>query len=212
MTHVTLFVVLIHLFYFSNHRREEILKKKNSVVGRPGPPGAPARGFVTVVSPTKWEDVVSVVDVTEKPCGTKYATCRWAQRTTFFTDLFIRIRNYHEICHFQPCSEPIDFREHQCAAYNDSPYDDQYLRWSAHYDENEPCALTCRGSPVEESKKKTGEEPAIIVQLASKVQDGTRCRPGSLDMCVSGKCLVSIISINQSSNQYQWSLFPGTCT
>ncbi|KAK6643498.1 hypothetical protein RUM43_005008 [Polyplax serrata] len=95
----------------------------------------------------------------------------------------------YKICNMQPCSEPIDFREHQCAAYNDSPYDDQYLRWSAHYDENEPCALTCRGSPVEESKKKSGEEPAIIVQLASKVQDGTRCRPGSLDMCVSGKCL-----------------------
>ena len=86
----------------------------------------------------------------------------------------------------------MDFREEQCAAFNESPYDDQYLKWSAHYDDNEPCSLTCRGKPDKEPKEKSEEddESSIIVQLAPKVRDGTRCRLGSLDMCVNGKCLV----------------------
>lgn len=35
------------------------------------------------------------------------------------------------------------------------------------------------------------EEPSVIVQLTNRVQDGTRCRSGSLDMCIKGKCQVS---------------------
>lgn len=35
------------------------------------------------------------------------------------------------------------------------------------------------------------DEPSVIVQLSNRVQDGTRCRPGSLDMCIQGKCQVS---------------------
>lgn len=35
------------------------------------------------------------------------------------------------------------------------------------------------------------DEPSVIVQLANRVQDGTRCRIGSLDMCIQGKCQVS---------------------
>lgn len=88
----------------------------------------------------------------------------------------------------QPCPEPGDFREQQCAAYDDIPYEGVLLLWSAHQDDSEPCALTCRGQPAGESPIQ--EEP-IIVQLAPKVQDGTRCRPGSLDMCINGKCQVS---------------------
>lgn len=34
------------------------------------------------------------------------------------------------------------------------------------------------------------EEPSVIVQLSGRVQDGTRCRIGSLDMCIQGKCQV----------------------
>lgn len=92
-----------------------------------------------------------------------------------------------------------DFREEQCSAYNAVPYHDTYLRWSAHHDSHEPCALTCRGSPVkewqpgpEDSGEDAEDEALIVVQLASKVQDGTRCRPGSLDMCIDGKCQVCV--------------------
>lgn len=37
------------------------------------------------------------------------------------------------------------------------------------------------------------EEPSVIVQLSNRVQDGTRCRIGSLDMCIQGKCQVCSI-------------------
>lgn len=35
------------------------------------------------------------------------------------------------------------------------------------------------------------DEPSVVVQLAARVQDGTGCRIGSLDMCIQGKCQVS---------------------
>ena len=34
------------------------------------------------------------------------------------------------------------------------------------------------------------DEQSVVVQLAASVQDGTRCRSGSLDMCIKGKCQV----------------------
>ncbi|XP_069688307.1 protein madd-4 [Periplaneta americana] len=91
----------------------------------------------------------------------------------------------YKICSMQPCPESGDFREQQCSAFNAEPYEGAMLIWSPHQDESEPCALTCRGHPAGEPL--TSEEP-IVVQLANKVQDGTRCRPGSLDMCINGKC------------------------
>lgn len=60
-------------------------------------------------------------------------------------------------------------------------------------------ASTFRGRPEhlqderqsEEQHDSTDEEEAIvIVQLSNRVQDGTRCRPGSLDICIQGKCQV----------------------
>ncbi|PNF29903.1 hypothetical protein B7P43_G07268 [Cryptotermes secundus] len=93
--------------------------------------------------------------------------------------------NWGRVIAQAPCPESGDFREQQCAAYNDVPYEGALLLWTAHHDDSEPCALTCRGRPAGEPL--TQEEP-IVVQLAPKVQDGTRCRPGSLDMCINGKC------------------------
>lgn len=62
--------------------------------------------------------------------------------------------------------------------------------------------LNCRGKPTqlseetenndsEESEYSTEDDPSVVVQLSDRVQDGTRCRPGSLDMCIQGKCQVS---------------------
>lgn len=52
--------------------------------------------------------------------------------------------------------------------------------------------LTGGGAAADEQHElEDGEEPSVIVQLASRVQDGTRCRIGSLDMCIQGKCQVS---------------------
>ncbi|KAH8329025.1 hypothetical protein KR074_001877, partial [Drosophila pseudoananassae] len=108
----------------------------------------------------------------------------------------------YRICNMQPCPEQQDFRSSQCAAYNDVPYDGTLYKWTPHYDYVEPCALTCRGHPahlVEDiSRESAGggnpeeaehyDEQSVIVQLSARVQDGTRCRSGSLDMCIQGKC------------------------
>ncbi|XP_060665273.1 LOW QUALITY PROTEIN: protein madd-4 [Drosophila nasuta] len=107
----------------------------------------------------------------------------------------------YRICNMQPCPEQQDFRANQCAAYNDVPYDGTLYKWTPHYDYVEPCALTCRGHPAHltedispESASANGEESlhydeqSVIVQLSARVQDGTRCRSGSLDMCIQGKC------------------------
>ncbi|XP_049312465.1 protein madd-4 isoform X4 [Bactrocera dorsalis] len=104
----------------------------------------------------------------------------------------------YRICNMQPCPELQDFRAHQCAAYNDVPYDGTLYTWTPHYDYVEPCALTCRGRPAhlhlgDSASSEVVEDPEhyddhVIVQLAASVQDGTRCRTGSLDMCIQGKC------------------------
>lgn len=46
------------------------------------------------------------------------------------------------------------------------------------------------------------EEPIVIVQLLNRVQDGTRCRTGSLDMCIQGKCQVIVNCCFKRSWEY----------
>ncbi|XP_017154493.1 protein madd-4 isoform X1 [Drosophila miranda] len=107
----------------------------------------------------------------------------------------------YRICNMQPCPDQQDFRSNQCAAYNDVPYDGTLYKWTPHYDYVEPCALTCRGHPAhlaEDMSRETAQgnvedaehydEQSVIVQLSARVKDGTRCRSGSLDMCIQGKC------------------------
>ncbi|XP_075149272.1 ADAMTS-like no long nerve cord [Haematobia irritans] len=104
----------------------------------------------------------------------------------------------YRICNMQPCPDKIDFRAQQCAANNDVPYDGTLYKWTPHYDYVEPCALTCRGRPAHLTDDVSPEAPAddnehydelsVVVQLSPRVLDGTRCRSGSLDMCIQGKC------------------------
>lgn len=107
------------------------------------------------------------------------------------------------------CPDMQDFRARQCSAFDDQPYDGQLYKWHPHYDYADPCALTCRGqtshypadepaatgqqtSAVSDQHNQSDEaEPVVVAQLAKRVQDGTRCRPGSLDICIQGKCQVS---------------------
>lgn len=44
----------------------------------------------------------------------------------------------------------------------------------------------------QEESDEDSEETSVIVQLTNRVKDGTRCRPGSLDMCIQGKCQVGL--------------------
>ncbi|XP_023209875.1 ADAMTS-like protein 1 isoform X1 [Centruroides sculpturatus] len=78
----------------------------------------------------------------------------------------------------QPCKKGDDFRATQCSAYNNIPYRKKLYNWKPYYDSEKPCSLTCQA-----------ESYNFVITLASKVIDGTRCRDGSLDMCVSGVCM-----------------------
>lgn len=56
-----------------------------------------------------------------------------------------------------------------------------------------PAHLPDDGLLIESEAEDGGEhfeEPSVIVQLSGRVMDGTRCRSGSLDMCIQGKCQV----------------------
>uniref|UniRef100_A0A7N8XC05 ADAMTS like 1 n=1 Tax=Mastacembelus armatus TaxID=205130 RepID=A0A7N8XC05_9TELE len=73
-----------------------------------------------------------------------------------------------------------DFRAQQCSAHADVRYQGQYHEWLPVYNDPEnPCALKCKA-------KGSG----LVVELAPKVLDGTRCYTESLDMCISGICQI----------------------
>ncbi|KAI5644724.1 immunoglobulin i-set domain-containing protein [Phthorimaea operculella] len=100
----------------------------------------------------------------------------------------------------QPCRanssllEEDVWREQQCSAHDSTPYGGELFHWSAHSDDDEPCALTCRGTPQhvgqrpEPTASQDEDDRVVIAVLAARVSDGTRCRPGSLDMCIDGRC------------------------
>ncbi|XP_037832326.1 ADAMTS-like protein 1 isoform X3 [Kryptolebias marmoratus] len=73
-----------------------------------------------------------------------------------------------------------DFRAQQCSAHADVRHQGQLHDWLPLYnDPDNPCALKCRA-----------EDPGLVVELAPKVLDGTRCYTESLDMCISGVCQI----------------------
>ncbi|XP_033465608.1 ADAMTS-like protein 1 isoform X4 [Epinephelus lanceolatus] len=73
-----------------------------------------------------------------------------------------------------------DFRAQQCSAHADVRYQGQYHEWLPVYnDPDNPCTLKCKAKGL-----------GVVVELAPKVLDGTRCYTESLDMCISGICQI----------------------
>ncbi|KAK9524659.1 hypothetical protein VZT92_017031 [Zoarces viviparus] len=73
-----------------------------------------------------------------------------------------------------------DFRAQQCSAHADVRYQGQYHEWLPVYnDPDNPCALKCKA-----------KDSGLVMELAPKVLDGTRCYTESLDMCISGVCQI----------------------
>ncbi|XP_054999019.1 ADAMTS-like protein 3 isoform X3 [Sorex araneus] len=87
----------------------------------------------------------------------------------------------YKTCSNQDCpADAEDFRAQQCSAYNDVQYQGHYHEWLPRYhDPTAPCALKCQA-----------RGRSLVVELAPKVLDGTRCNTDSLDMCISGTCQV----------------------
>ncbi|XP_037301247.1 protein madd-4 isoform X4 [Manduca sexta] len=106
----------------------------------------------------------------------------------------------YKICNMQPCRANVSlleedvWREQQCGAHDGTPYGGELFHWRAHRDDAEPCALTCRGTPHHSGQKAEPtvsldeDDRVVVAVLAARVSDGTRCRPGSLDMCIDGRC------------------------
>ncbi|XP_023571625.1 ADAMTS-like protein 1 [Octodon degus] len=73
-----------------------------------------------------------------------------------------------------------DFRAQQCSAHNDVKHRGQVYEWlPVSNDPDNPCALKCQAKGT-----------ALVVELAPKVLDGTRCYAESLDICISGLCQI----------------------
>uniref|UniRef100_A0A8D0HSC9 ADAMTS/ADAMTS-like cysteine-rich domain-containing protein n=1 Tax=Sphenodon punctatus TaxID=8508 RepID=A0A8D0HSC9_SPHPU len=73
-----------------------------------------------------------------------------------------------------------DFRAQQCSAHNDVKYQGQLYEWlPVSNDPDNPCSLKCQAKGT-----------TLVVELAPKVLDGTRCYTESLDMCISGLCQI----------------------
>ncbi|KAM9312600.1 ADAMTS-like protein 3 [Gastrophryne carolinensis] len=85
----------------------------------------------------------------------------------------------YRTCSNNDCPSDVgDFRAQQCSAHNDVKYQGQYYEWQPVYnDAIAPCALRCQA---------VGKN--LVVELAPKVLDGTRCNTHSPDMCISGLC------------------------
>lgn len=80
-----------------------------------------------------------------------------------------------------------DFRAQQCSAHNDVKYHGQFYEWlPVSNDPDNPCSLKCQAKGT-----------SLIVELAPKVLDGTRCYTESLDMCISGLCQVSAEAVQR---------------
>ncbi|XP_069805853.1 ADAMTS-like protein 4 [Dendropsophus ebraccatus] len=90
-------------------------------------------------------------------------------------------KKQYKSCTQEPCpaGQP-DARTLQCSTFNDQEFMGRLYQWEAFTEVsgNQRCALNCR--PI---------GYRFYVRHTEKVQDGTPCEAGSLDVCVDGQCL-----------------------
>nr|XP_051709665.1 A disintegrin and metalloproteinase with thrombospondin motifs 6 isoform X11 [Oryctolagus cuniculus] len=88
-------------------------------------------------------------------------------------------RKRYRSCNTDPC--PLgsrDFREKQCADFDNMPFRGKYYNWKPYTGGGvKPCALNCL---AEGYNFYTERAPAVI--------DGTQCNADSLDICINGEC------------------------
>ncbi|XP_051539220.1 A disintegrin and metalloproteinase with thrombospondin motifs 6-like [Myxocyprinus asiaticus] len=88
-------------------------------------------------------------------------------------------RKRYRSCNTDPCpAGSRDFREKQCADFDNMPFRGKYYNWKPYTGGGvKPCALNCL---AEGYNFYTERSPAVI--------DGTRCQADSLDICINGEC------------------------
>ncbi|XP_075885679.1 A disintegrin and metalloproteinase with thrombospondin motifs 6 isoform X3 [Nelusetta ayraudi] len=89
-------------------------------------------------------------------------------------------RKRYRSCNTDACpAGSRDFREKQCADFDNMPFRGKYYNWKPYTGAGgvKPCALNCL---AEGYNFYTERSPAVI--------DGTRCQADSLDICINGEC------------------------
>ncbi|XP_025019092.1 A disintegrin and metalloproteinase with thrombospondin motifs 6 [Python bivittatus] len=88
-------------------------------------------------------------------------------------------RKRYRSCNIDPCPFGArDFREKQCADFDNMPFRGKYYNWKPYTGGGvKPCALNCL---AEGYNFYTERAPAVI--------DGTQCNADSLDICINGEC------------------------
>uniref|UniRef100_A0A3P8R769 ADAM metallopeptidase with thrombospondin type 1 motif, 6 n=1 Tax=Astatotilapia calliptera TaxID=8154 RepID=A0A3P8R769_ASTCA len=88
-------------------------------------------------------------------------------------------RKRYRSCNTNACpAGSRDFREKQCADFDNSPFRGKYYNWKPYTGGGvKPCALNCL---AEGYNFYTERSPAVI--------DGTQCQADSLDICINGEC------------------------
>ncbi|XP_013764504.1 A disintegrin and metalloproteinase with thrombospondin motifs 6 [Pundamilia nyererei] len=91
-------------------------------------------------------------------------------------------RKRYRSCNTNACpAGSRDFREKQCADFDNSPFRGKYYNWKPYTGGGvKPCALNCL---AEGYNFYTERSPAVI--------DGTQCQADSLDICINGESLKS---------------------
>ncbi|CAG2227027.1 PAPLN [Mytilus edulis] len=90
----------------------------------------------------------------------------------------------YRTCNTKDCPKGSgDFRAAQCSEYNSIPLDGKSYKWLPYFGGNEStqCQLYC-----------TAEQEYFFHKLSDKVIDGTPCNQETRNVCVNGKCRVSI--------------------
>ena len=126
-----------------------------------------------------------------RPCGggIKYAArdCN-NPKPSYNGDYCLGARRKYKSCNTNPCSKTeISFRAKQCSSFNGKnlgiPGVPAHVVWIPKYSSSlrDACKLYCEI-----------EGYGVFYQLASKVIDGTKCQKGSDNVCVDGRCRVSV--------------------
>ncbi|XP_074033446.1 A disintegrin and metalloproteinase with thrombospondin motifs 12 [Leptinotarsa decemlineata] len=86
-------------------------------------------------------------------------------------------RKKYKICNKDPCPpDQPSFREVQCTEHNEKPFNGKLHTWTPQFEKDEPCVLYC-----------SNEENAYA-KLEPRVKDGTSCKTGTKNRCISGVC------------------------
>ncbi|XP_064624818.1 A disintegrin and metalloproteinase with thrombospondin motifs 6-like [Lineus longissimus] len=95
-------------------------------------------------------------------------------------------RKKYRLCNTEKCpTNTTSFRELQCSSYNSIEFRGTYYKWVPYTgvigghqkNRKNPCVLYCRARGFN-----------FYTERSSKVVDGTKCYPGSKDVCINGHC------------------------